>query len=636
MTLLVPLGLAAAALVAPLALWYVLRSRRPRVEVASTFLWARTDRSVAAAVPWQRFRPDRTFWLVLLAILVGALALARPAVPVAAELGEHTILVVDTSASMLANEDGPSRLELARRDAAALIDRLGPGQTVSIVEAGPRGRVLISGSDDPRQARGALNGLRASHGAADLADAFTLAAALQRAGQDTVTYLFTDGPLPPEAARVAPAGLIARGVGRDRPNLAVTRLQALPAGAGTAQAFVQVRNFGQLATDVTVTLSVGRTVLVEQSVPLSPRGTEDLIVPVDYGAVAAGGPIVLQASVAPVGADVTGAEATDALSVDDAAWAVVAEPRDVDVLLVGAGNVFLESALASVPGVEVRLSPTLPASLDGIDLLVVDRVAAPASPTVPTLYVAPATPPAGVTVDGEAELPVVTFQDPAHQLLVDVDLADVAIAAAQRVRAPALQALAAGPGGPLLLAGRLGAAPVVYLGFDLLASNLPLQVAWPVLVANAVAWLAGPPVTPPAVAGSEALLPVPTGATAITVTPPAGDDVPVDVTRPRVRVDQVGVWAVAYGGDAQSGPAALAVNPDPAEGDLARGQPALPEGTMSPSRGGDATPTDGRRAFGRELLVVVLGVLLAEWVWTQRPPRRRGRAVQLTRGSPER
>ena len=153
MNLAAPLGLLAAALAVPLVAWYVLRSRRPRQVVASTFLWGRTERSVAAAVPWQRFRPDVTFWLLLAALLLGALALARPFRTVPAELGDHTVVVLDASGSMLADEDGPTRLELARREARELTDKLGPGQLMSVVEAGTRARVLLSASSDPAAIR---------------------------------------------------------------------------------------------------------------------------------------------------------------------------------------------------------------------------------------------------------------------------------------------------------------------------------------------------------------------------------------------------------------------------------------------------------------------------------------------------
>ncbi|HEX2028458.1 MAG TPA: VWA domain-containing protein, partial [Nitriliruptorales bacterium] len=277
MSLSQPLGLLAGLLAVPLVIWYVLRVRRPRVTVASTYLWSRTERSVAAAVPWQRFRSDTTFWLVLLALLVGALGLAQPFVRVDAELGDHTVLVVDASASMLADEGGPTRLELARREADTLVDRMAPGQAMSIVEASSRGRVLLSASADPDAIRRALKAVRPGHGPADLTDAFTLVAALERPGQAIVVHLLTDGVVPAEHRGAVPPGLLVTAVGAERPNLAVTRLQAVPTGAGANQVFVQVRNFGTLATDAHLTLRVDGEPVVEEGVALAPRASADLI-----------------------------------------------------------------------------------------------------------------------------------------------------------------------------------------------------------------------------------------------------------------------------------------------------------------------------------------------------------------------
>ncbi len=626
-----PLGLAAAALAVPLVVWYVLRSRRPSQLVASTFLWQRTERSVSAAVPWQRFRPDATFWLILLALLLGALALARPFVRVPAQLGDHTVLILDASASMLATEDGPTRLELARREAEDLIGRLSPGQEVSVIEAGSRARVLTSGASDPGAIRDAIRSVRPTHGAPDLVDAFTLAAALQRPGQSTVLHLLTDGVLPPEAVQAAPPGLLVNAVGEPRPNLAVTRVQAVPVGAGTNQVFVQVRNFGTVGSEARITLSVDGTDFVEEAVRLAPRGTEDRVF-----TVAGGDGEVLRARVEPVGSDAAGRDAADSLTVDDHAFAILSSPREVRVMLAGPSNVFLEAALSSVPGVTVETSPVVPANLLEIDLLVVDRTAAPDAPSIPTLLVAPTEWPAGIERTGLSDLPSVTFQAPGHELLAEVDLSEVALATAQQVTAPALTEVAGGPDGPLLLAGRIDGTPVVALPFDLLESNLPLQTAWPVFVANAVSWLAGPPVSLPATAGATLPIVVPAGVEVIEVSPPAGDVIRVDAVNPRVLLDQVGVWRFRYDGQpATAGTGAidaLAVNAVPDEGDLSRPVPdvAAPEVPGQPGTT-SGTAAEGRRQLGTLVLIGVLALVLAEWLWREVVrPWRRGRARTST------
>jgi hypothetical protein len=625
MSLAAPLGLLAAALAAPLVLWYVLRSRRPRVEVASTFLWQRTDRAVAAAVPWQRFLPDRTFWLVLAAILLGAIALARPAVEVVAPLGDHTILIVDASASMSADEDGATRLALARRRAGELVADLGPGQLVSVVEAAPVSRVLLSASDDPNAVRRAVGRAGPTQGTADLADALTLAAALERPDQRTVVHLLTDGELPPEVAALARPDLQLHAVGTDRPNLAVTRLEAVATGGGAVQAFVQVRNLGLLPTEARVELAVDGVPLVSRDLALDPRGTEDLVLPL---AVASGAEVV-QARVSARGEGPAGIDARDALALDDVAFATVAAPRTVTALVVSPGNVFLTSALESVEGVEVQTATAVPVRLDDIDLLVLDRVAPPEGLRLPTVAIAPTGPLPGTTFDGGAvELPSLVYQSPDHPLLADVDLAGTAIAEAQPIDAPALEVLAGGPAAPLLLAGRLDGTPVVQVTFDLLQSNLPLQVAWPVLVANTVSWLTAPPAMAPLQVGDEVRYAVPAGVSGVVLSPPdGGEEVRLDAAAPRTAVDRVGIWRARWDGpdeavEALRPPPLVAVNAPLAESDLARDRPPLGTTTVA---GGTPTPGTGQRVLGRELLAGVLVLLLADWLLLGRSRRRRRR-----------
>lgn len=625
-----PWGLLALGLAGPLVLWYLLRSRRPRMTVASTFLWQQAQRSVAAAVPWQRFRPDLTFWLVLAAIVAGALSLSQPYLAVPAVLGDHTILLVDASGSMLADEDGPSRLELARREADALVATMSPGQEVSVIEAGARARVVLSASPEPGAVRDALRSLRVGHGPADLPDAFTLAAALQRPGQDTVVHLLTDGELPAEARTSAPPGLQVTAVGTPRPNLAITRLQAVPVGAGSSQVFVEVRNFGQQESNAELTLTVAGETVVSERFRLPPRASDDRVL-----SVTGGDGDVLSAMVAPVGQDVTGGDRRDALTIDDRAFALLASPREVAIALATPGNVFLEAALSSMPGSTVEVVDRVPRSLADVDLLVVDRLPAPSPPPVPTLLVAPTIWPDGITAGEEVERPTVGFQASDHELLADVDLSEVAVAAATPLASPALTALAGGPQGDLVLAGRLDGVPVVAFGFDLLQSNLPLAATWPILVANATSWLAGPPATVPASAGDTVTVPVVDGATSVAVTSPSGTERVLDAATARLTVDEVGLWRLAHLGDDDlpAGAPAIAVNPVGTEGDLARPapEPLVVEGTGDDDeQAATGTTAEGRDPIGPAVLVAVLVLAVAEWLWVYavRPWRRGRRAAR--------
>jgi hypothetical protein len=74
-------------------------------------------------------------------------------------------------------------------------------------------------------------------------------------------------------------------------------------------------------------------------------------------------------------------------------------------------------------------------------------------------------------------------------LLQFVDWSNVHIREAKLVSAPWAQPLITGEGGPLLLTGQQGGYRIAIVGFRLQDSDLPLQIAFPVLMANITGWL---------------------------------------------------------------------------------------------------------------------------------------------------
>ena len=100
MSFLIPAAFGLAALAGPLIVLYMLRSRRPRVEVASTMLWEKAEVPVSSAVPWQRLRWTPLLLLQLAVLAAFVVTLARPFYRESTLLGPHTVFVVDTSGSM--------------------------------------------------------------------------------------------------------------------------------------------------------------------------------------------------------------------------------------------------------------------------------------------------------------------------------------------------------------------------------------------------------------------------------------------------------------------------------------------------------------------------------------------------------
>ena len=94
-----PGHLALLGLLVPLVLLYVLRIRREKRRVPSTWLWRSAERDLLAKQPFRRLFPHVSLILEALAIAALALAFSRPIVRGGQIDSAHLGIVIDTSAS---------------------------------------------------------------------------------------------------------------------------------------------------------------------------------------------------------------------------------------------------------------------------------------------------------------------------------------------------------------------------------------------------------------------------------------------------------------------------------------------------------------------------------------------------------
>ena len=240
-----PAGLWALAAAVPILLLHVLRPRRPRTEVSSVLLWRAVARPVSSASPWQRLRWSALLGLQLLAVLMLALALARPVRTTPAPLRAHTVFVIDGSGSMAATDGKPDRLAKARAVAESLRSQLPAGGIASIVLASPTPAVLLASSDDRGAFTDALARTTVTDGPAQWEDTFNLAASLETPGKPVGFVLIGDGGLSTLEQKAIPAGTSYVKVGERATNRAITSLTAEPR-AGGLRVHVTVRNTGGL------------------------------------------------------------------------------------------------------------------------------------------------------------------------------------------------------------------------------------------------------------------------------------------------------------------------------------------------------------------------------------------------------
>ena len=196
-----------------------------------------------------------------------------------------------------------------------------------------------------------LSGLRSTQ-ARDLpnrlGDGIRTARALVGPDPRAEIHAFTDGAHP-EALKGQGDDVRVRwvGVGQRARNVAITNLAIRRNyfGSFDSQAFLSVVNFSDTVQTLSFTLHLDNDLIAEKSLSLEPNVRRAVVLPFSHPG---GGVVRARLNV------------TDDLEADNAAYAVIPPPRDISVLLVSSGNLFLEKVLKSDPQVKMEVRTPTP------------------------------------------------------------------------------------------------------------------------------------------------------------------------------------------------------------------------------------------------------------------------------------
>ena len=469
MTFGTPAALWWLVLVPVVVLLYMLRARREPRPVPSVMLWERATRDLVARLPMRRLERNLLLLLQVLTIAVIVLALARPSVALRGFAGDAVALVIDASASMQATDVAPTRLVAAQQAAAALLERLGPRQPIAVVVAGLRPRLIAEFTTDRAALASAVRAIQASDAASALDGAVTLAASLRASGRPAAVHVFGDRA--PSDSTVT-----WHAVGRGAPNAGITAAQTRLDARGHTQLMVRVEAFGETSTRSVAVSMEGRT-LASREVRLVP-GTPQVAL-FDLARTSGVAEVMLRGR--------------DALAADDRAVVAVGREGQPTILVVGDPNPVIDAVFRALPAAEViRRAEVAPDHWGRAALVVLDRVAPLALPPGVYLLVGTIGTNLPVQIEGTAAQQTIRAVSTTHPVTRLVDLRGARVADALAIRPQGGVVLVEGDV-PLVWAYEGRGLRVVVLLFDPLASDLPVHPAFPVLIANAVDWLAGSP-----------------------------------------------------------------------------------------------------------------------------------------------
>ncbi len=489
--LLTPKALWLLALLPPLIVLYILKVKRARLRVASTWLWAEARRDLMARSPFKRLIVQLPLILQALALIALAVAAARPATVGKALVGDHLAIIVDTSASMSALDPKTNkpRIELARAAAHELVRSLPPGSDAMILDAGRDTRVALPPDRDTRRMHDAIDRLVARDVEGDLASAIALAVnRLKQVGGQRRIIVVTDGnlarPAPIESATV-PLELVR--VGEPVDNAGIVRVDVRSGedpvlDKEQVQAFLLVGNFGKAPRELYVTMRQHNAsdVLASRKVTVAPGERLPVVLTFypaegDYGS-----PLVFDIS------------PQDAMPVDDVAFGRVPAGQKLPIYLASAGeeSPWLLRSLVSDERTELRAgSVSELVAMEGVpqDAFVVIDGACPADAPGGDLLIV--NPPEGdcygTTVGATVEEPTITSWEHADVRLRFLTLEGIFVAKARLLRpSSAKQELIRTDQGVIAADISTSSRTITLLGFDVGETNWPLRASFVLFVRN--------------------------------------------------------------------------------------------------------------------------------------------------------
>ncbi len=487
-------------MIAPvIVLLYLLKLKRRSMPVSTLLFWQRILQESRRRAFFQRLRQlfSLLLHLLIFALILGALL--RPTLDRQVHEGASTVLILDTRARMQATEaEGGTRFARAKIAAAGVIRQVSPLRQMAMIAASAEPSVVTPFTDDEKALRDSLDPLAATDAAGDLNASIRLAEELLKAREgERRIIIFTDRAPETEAkASPIPTDYVTTGTAGD--NVAITRFATRPLlnSPQTSEILLEVANYGRAAVNVNVELALDGKVLDVKPLALA-AGEQSMHV----------FPMVPRPTRTSKGWLTARLDHTDALPADNVAYAVLPIEPPRRVLLVSKGNWFLEKLLAADQSLAFELltpdafSPALAAKFDAVLLDNFLPENFDFTKVRGNFFFLKQTP--FNSTEPALEQPLISDLDSRDPVLRLVNLQNVTLLRASSLTLPKIpdwnwRAPVRSFDHPLLVTGeRLdGSQRIAGLALDIADSDLPLRVAFPLLMANTLHWLAGEEAAP--------------------------------------------------------------------------------------------------------------------------------------------
>ena len=515
MNFLSPTSLFLFGLAIPIVALYILKLRRRREPVSTLMFWEELFRERQTTSLFQRLKHLLSLLLQLLFLALLVLSIARPQFAFITKSARQLVLIVDQSASMNAVEDdtdGRTRLEVAKESALRSVDSLRFMDEMTVISSHTRPVIHIPFTNHQKSLREAINGIQPTDISTNLEPAYDLAYAIAQTKPNPEIVIFSDFQSISEEllAKFKSKTEQAEDTEKPDPEIKHHLIQIGKANDNVGITKFRVRKSLVNAFDYQTLLRVVNASEEEKKFNVELYFNENLFDVRPYTLAPGESKSEIFSNFAFEGGKLKAVlDIQDPLVSDNIAYATLPKRDLIPVLLVTAENPFLQKALAVDEQIQLTvLTPTeyetdvLPESVNSqakkdYQVVIFDRYSPPTLSDGNYMFIYPPAVDASETATAELKwnigealaTPIITDWERTHPILQHVHLENVQIGTAYHVTPPSTaQVLARSFESPVLFIDVNPNRKIVFAAINILESDLPLRIAFPVIIANTIQW----------------------------------------------------------------------------------------------------------------------------------------------------
>ena len=463
----------------------LIHSLKPKpkpLRVSNLFLWKKALKDKKDGIQFLKVNINLPLLFQILFIIMAALALINPIWIYESDIKGNVVIVIDSSASMNTRTANGTRFEVAKNKVSLLLNDISDVNKVMVIEASHKPVLLQNFTSDLTNIKTMVSDLQPTEIPGNLMASvyFGLSLMNYERGDQMIVYTDAAGQNTEELLSLNSAIKLEIIKGGDS-NIGITKFNFRPDIELNEQyeMILEVQNFNKRPAICPVNVFLNAQNIYSKTIGLKAREKKLLIFPFQ------GTEGIIEASLA----------INDDFHVDNKAFAVIEKSKKIKVLLVGLENYFLQRLLETKANIKLEIVSTIdPAFLKArqkdFDIIILDRTISPEIKSGNIISIQSPIANLPFHLDQIETTPMIQDWDREHPILKHVNLSSLKIAEFYQIRDNEdLIPIVTSDQSGLIFAYQTPKLKVIFFSFDLLKSDLPLKVGFPIMVDNIIKWL---------------------------------------------------------------------------------------------------------------------------------------------------